>query len=145
MNWMLALIPVMFTYSGWNAAAYLSEELHDVKRTIGPVLFIGTMIVVGLYALLNALYPLRHSAGENEQRDQCWGRGGAGVVRDGGNFMTPALIVALLGSISAMTIAGPRVSILPWLAMAPSFRLWAASARGSGRRYWQLHCKRCGV
>jgi len=28
-NWLLALIPVMFTYSGWNAAAYMAEEIRD--------------------------------------------------------------------------------------------------------------------
>ena len=27
--WLLALIPVMFTYSGWNAAGYIAEEIRD--------------------------------------------------------------------------------------------------------------------
>src|SRR5271165_1584850 len=31
MNWLLALIPIMFTYSGWNAAAYISEEMYDTR------------------------------------------------------------------------------------------------------------------
>ncbi len=29
--WLLALIPVMFAYSGWNAAAYVAEEIHDSR------------------------------------------------------------------------------------------------------------------
>ena len=32
-GWLLALIPVLFTYSGWNAAAYVAEEIRDPGRT----------------------------------------------------------------------------------------------------------------
>ncbi len=129
MNWMLALIPIMFTYSGWNAAAYVSEELHDVKRTIGPVLFIGTMIVVGLYALLNTLYvyaipPQRMSSAINVGDVAAQALFGVGS-----NFVTPALIVALAGSISAMTIAGPRV----YFAMARDRAFIPAFGRTSKR------------
>ncbi len=28
-GWVLALVPVMFSYSGWNAAAYVAEEVRD--------------------------------------------------------------------------------------------------------------------
>src|SRR5208337_3602790 len=56
MNWLLALIPVMFTYSGWNAVSYISEELFDTRKTIGPALLIGTSIIVALYLALNTLY-----------------------------------------------------------------------------------------
>ena len=28
-GWLLALVPVMFSYSGWNAAAYVAEEIRD--------------------------------------------------------------------------------------------------------------------
>jgi len=27
-SWLLALVPVMFTYSGWNAASYVAEEIR---------------------------------------------------------------------------------------------------------------------
>jgi APA family basic amino acid/polyamine antiporter len=30
-NWLLALVPVMFTYSGWNAASYMAEEIRDPR------------------------------------------------------------------------------------------------------------------
>src|SRR5262245_14696202 len=33
-GWLLALIPVMFTYSGWNAAAYLAEEVRNPGRNV---------------------------------------------------------------------------------------------------------------
>src|SRR6187399_2766235 len=28
-GWLLALVPVMFSYSGWNAAAYVAEEIRE--------------------------------------------------------------------------------------------------------------------
>jgi APA family basic amino acid/polyamine antiporter len=31
---LLALVPVMFTYSGWNAAAYVAEEVHHLSRNV---------------------------------------------------------------------------------------------------------------
>src|SRR4029450_10513478 len=41
-SWLLALIPVMFTYSGWNAAAYVAEEIRDPGRNVPRALAIGT-------------------------------------------------------------------------------------------------------
>ena len=55
-NWLLALIPVMFTYSGWNAAAYVAEEVRDPGRNVPRALALGTGAVIAIYLLLNALY-----------------------------------------------------------------------------------------
>ena len=43
--WLLALIPVMFTYSGWNAAAYVAEEIRDPGRNVPLALGLGTVAV----------------------------------------------------------------------------------------------------
>ena len=32
--WLFALIPVMFTYAGWNAASYVAEEIRDPGRNV---------------------------------------------------------------------------------------------------------------
>ncbi len=40
-NWLLALVPVMFTYSGWNAAAYMAEEIRDPGRNVPRALADG--------------------------------------------------------------------------------------------------------
>jgi APA family basic amino acid/polyamine antiporter len=55
-SWLLALIPVMFTYSGWNAAAYMAEEIRDPGRNVPLSLTIGTVAVIAIYLLLNVLY-----------------------------------------------------------------------------------------
>src|SRR5205807_6664872 len=52
----LALVPVMFSYSGWNAAAYVAEEVRDPGRNVPLALALGTVTVVVIYIALNALY-----------------------------------------------------------------------------------------
>src|SRR5690606_4790089 len=55
-TWLFALIPVMFTYSGWNAASYVAEEIRDPGRNVPKALAIGTLAVIVIYVLLNLLY-----------------------------------------------------------------------------------------
>src|SRR5262249_53572751 len=54
--WLLALVPVMFTYSGWNAAAYVAEEIRDPGRNVPRAFALGTLAVAVIYLLLNLLY-----------------------------------------------------------------------------------------
>ena len=123
-SWLLAFIPIMFSYSGWNAASYMTEEMHDTRRTIGRALLIGTSIAVALYVVLNALYLYAVPPLEMQNALNVGDVAAHALFGVGGNFVTPAIIVALLGIISAMTIAGPRV----YFAMSrdgafiPSFR-----------------------
>ncbi|MGB8887639.1 MAG: amino acid permease [Candidatus Korobacteraceae bacterium] len=109
MNCLLALIPIMFTYSGWNAASYISEEMYDTRRTIGPALLIGTSVIVVLYAVLNTLYLYAIPAAAMQNAVNVGDVAAHALFGVGSNFITPVLIIALLGAISAMTIAGPRV------------------------------------
>ena len=110
-SWLLALIPVMFTYSGWNAAAYVAEEIRDPGRNVPRALALGTAAVVVIYLLMNALYlyviPARELAAVN--------RSVLDIIADrllgssAGNIMGVVSIISLAASISAMTLAGPRV------------------------------------
>jgi APA family basic amino acid/polyamine antiporter len=110
-TWLFALIPVMFTYSGWNAASYVAEEIRDPGRNVPKALAIGTLSVVVIYFLLNLLYLYVLPVGELAKV-----RGSVlDVIADkllgaaAGNLMGLVSIVSLLASISAMTFAGPRV------------------------------------
>jgi APA family basic amino acid/polyamine antiporter len=105
-----SLIFVMFCYSGWNASAYLAGEFENPQRDLPVSLLGGTAIVVLLYLGLNAMYfygaPVSELAGKVE----------VGLVSarhlfgDVGVTLTVALLlVSLLASASAMTMAGPRV------------------------------------
>ena len=43
-----AFIAILFCYSGWNAAAYVTEEVHGGARAVRVALMTGTAIVTGL-------------------------------------------------------------------------------------------------
>ena len=110
-SWLLAMVPVMFAYTGWNAASYVAEEIRDPTRNVPLALAVGTSAVIAIYVFLNVLYlyvlPIDQLAAV---------RGSVlDVVADkllgarAGDIMGVVSLVSLAASISAMTIAGPRV------------------------------------
>lgn len=51
-----ALIPILFTYGGWQSANIISEEMVDSRRTLPKALMAGTAIVIAVYLLANVVY-----------------------------------------------------------------------------------------
>lgn len=126
-SWLLALIPVMFTYAGWNAASYIAEEIREPGRNVPRALALGTAAVVAIYLLVNVLYLYVLPANELAAV-----RGSVlDVVAErllgtaAGNVMGIVGIVSLLASVSAMTFAGPRV----YFAMARDGLFFRAAER----------------
>ena len=82
----LSLIYVSYAYSGWNAAAYVVDEVQRPQRTVPRALIHGTLAVTGLYLLLNLTF-LRTIGSETwltvpsrsgpSRRPTSWGRGRA--------------------------------------------------------------------
>jgi basic amino acid/polyamine antiporter, APA family len=109
---MLALIPIMFSYSGWNAAAYVAEEVRNPGRNVPLALGLGTVVVIIIYLALNALYlyamPVSELASLGDVRliDRSAERLFGFVA---GDIIAVFTIVSLAASISAMVLAGPRV------------------------------------
>ena len=124
--WVLALIPVMFSYSGWNAAAYLAEEIRDPGRNVPLALGLGTVAVVVIYLLLNVLYvyalPVAELATTESVVDEVAGRLFGSMVA---GPVAAASVVMIAASISAMVMAGPRV----YYAMARDGQFPAMAAR----------------
>jgi len=110
-TWLFALIPVMFTYSGWNAAGYVAEEIRDPGRNVPKALAIGTLAVIAIYFFLNLLYlyvlPVGQLAAVKGSVLDVIAEKLLGTAA--GNIMGVVSIISLLASISAMTFAGPRV------------------------------------
>ena len=125
-SWLLALLPVMFAYSGWNAAAYLAEEIRDPGRNVPLALGLGTVVVVATYVLLNLLYvyamPVVELAtvGGNVADAAAERLFGAAVAAP----IAAASVVMIAASISAMVFAGPRI----YFAMAQDGRFFSAAA-----------------
>ena len=107
----IALLFVLYAYSGWNAATYLAGEVKNPRRTVGLSLVIGTLAVTLFYVVLNAVFLT--AAPENELR----GVLNVGSVAAthligpvGGRIMSGIIALGLLASISALIWAGPRVT-----------------------------------
>jgi basic amino acid/polyamine antiporter, APA family len=132
--WLLALVPVMFSYSGWNAAAYVAEEVRNPTRNVPLALAIGTLAVIVLYVALNALYMFAMPIGElsgvsfgrlmDTVADRLFGFAT-------GNLLAVFTIISLAASISAMVLAGPRV----YFAMARD----GIFVRAAGRVHPRFH------
>ncbi len=108
--WWIALIQVSFAYNGWNAAAYLAGEVRDPRRTL-PWALIGRTVTVGLlYLGLNLLF-LYAVPAEAWTPTIAIGKLAAERLFGAKGAMAISAIITLtiLGSVSAMTAAGPRV------------------------------------
>lgn len=51
-----ALVPVLFSYGGWQQTNAVAEELVDPERTLPKALVFGVVIVVATYMLVNLAY-----------------------------------------------------------------------------------------
>ncbi len=144
----VSLVYVMFAYSGWNAAAYVAGEIKDPGRNVPRALLIGTAIVMVLYVCLNLVFFYAAPASELASADLSLGSlalqvaegntavSGGPVGEVGGyvamllfgsgfgTLITALIAFALISSVSAMVMAGPRV----YMAMAEDgmfFRVFA--------------------
>ncbi len=52
----LAMILVLYTFGGWNDAAYVAAEVRDRRRNLPRALILGTTAVTVAYLLLNAAF-----------------------------------------------------------------------------------------
>jgi APA family basic amino acid/polyamine antiporter len=107
----VALVFVVYAYTGWNAAAYIAGNLENAKTSLPNALLFGTLTVIVAYLALNGLFllttPMAELAGQNDI-------GNVVAVRlfgtEIGKVFSALFSVALLSTLSAMTIAGSRVS-----------------------------------
>jgi amino acid transporter len=52
----LVFVLVMFSYAGWNEAAYIAAEIHDQRRNVPRALILGTGAVMVIYVAVNLAY-----------------------------------------------------------------------------------------
>jgi APA family basic amino acid/polyamine antiporter len=106
----LALQAVIYTYDGWTAVIYFSEEVKNPGRNIPRSMLGGVISVIVLYLLLNVAFlrvvPLGTIAGEKLA---------AGVVARhlfgpyGDTILRSLTLVALLSALNSNILMAPRV------------------------------------
>ena len=124
----VSLIYVNYAYTGWNAATYVTSELDNPQRNLPVVLFVGTSLVMLLYLLLNFTFLSAAPTSILEGKIE------VGVIvadhalgENAGRAMGAMLALLLISTVSAMTMAGPRVLQV----IGEDFNLFAALARNN--------------
>ncbi len=104
------LVWISLSFSGFNAAVYVTGEVAEAKKNVPRALLIGTLLVTFFYLALNYIF-LFGPAPELVKGKLAI----AGIASQaiGGNTLAMLVRVivsiALLSSVSSMVIAGPRV------------------------------------
>jgi len=108
----VALVFVMYSYSGWNAAAYITGEIKKPEKNVPRSLLAGTGLVIVIYVLLNAIFlattPIQDLKGQIEVALIA---GKHIFGNDGGRVAGAVICLGLVSAISSMTWVGPRVTM----------------------------------
>src|SRR6184192_986103 len=108
----VALVYVMYSYSGWNASSYIIGEVKKPEKNVPRSLLAGTLIVIVAYVLLNAVFLA------TTPREEMRGQLDVGLIAgkrifgtNGGRVAGAVICLGLVSAISSMTWIGPRVSM----------------------------------
>ncbi len=101
---------VIYTYDGWSAVIYFSEEVRDKARNIPRALFAGVFSIIAIYVGVNLalLYvlPVTAIAGKNlalaAAADAVFGRLGDPIVR-------ALMVISMISGINAYHLMATRV------------------------------------
>ena len=120
----ISLQAVIYTYDGWSAVIYFSEEVKDHGRNIPRAMLSGVITIAVIYLLINvafmAVVSLPTIAGSNFA---------AGVVVErmfgaaGQTILRALVVLILLSAVSANVLMAPRVIY----AMAQDGLFWRAA------------------
>lgn len=105
-----ALVPVLFSYGGWQQTNFVAEEMVDAERNLPRALVIGVLIVAAVYLLVNVTY-LRtlgigglaaSTAPAADAMAVRYGEGGRRLIAAG-------IAISTAGFLHLVTLATPRV------------------------------------
>ncbi len=122
----VSLFYIYVSYSGWNAATYVAEELKQPARTLPLSLAYGTALVAALFVGLNVLFiyavPLESMKGVVAvgalAAQHLFGPAVAGIF-------SAAMALSLLATVNAEVTIGPRV----YYAMAKNGAFFSVAAK----------------
>src|SRR5216110_2543003 len=108
----VALVYVLYSYSGWNASSYIIGEVKKPEKNVPRSLLAGTLIVIVAYVLLNAIFLA------TTPQDEMRGQLEVGLIAgkhifgtNGGRVAGAVICLGLISAISSMTWIGPRVTM----------------------------------
>jgi APA family basic amino acid/polyamine antiporter len=107
----VGLIYVSFSYSGWNAAAYVAGEVREPKRNLPLALMLGTGAVTVLYLGLNFVFIGAADVPELVAAEERVGAVAAISLfgESAGRLLSAVIAIGLVSTVGALVMTGPRV------------------------------------
>ncbi|MEZ4926009.1 MAG: amino acid permease [Saprospiraceae bacterium] len=110
-----ALLAAFWAYEGWNTVGFLGGEIQEPRKNLPRALFLGMLLIIGVYALVNFTYlyvlPIDQMIGVHAAQNEI---GAVAVVRHfAGNFgaiiISVIILITTLGCTNATILMPPRV------------------------------------
>jgi basic amino acid/polyamine antiporter, APA family len=113
-HWLLtlgaALIPILFTYGGWQQTNFIAEEIVAPERTLPRALVFGVLIVVTVYLLANVAYlRVLGLAGLAASTAPAADTMRALLGPSGGTFIAAGIAISTFGFLDLVILVTPRV------------------------------------
>ena len=117
----VSLIYVSYAYTGWNSAAYITDEIEDPDKNLPKALIPATVLVMVVYILLQIVF-LRHASVDQLANNvEVATISFSNVFGESGSFWISIFIgLQLIATISGYLWVGSRISY----AMAKENPLW---------------------
>jgi len=105
-----AMVPIAFTYGGWQTATFVAGEMRNAQRDLSRGLLLGVAAVVGLYlavnlACLRVLGPTGLDATMTPASDVMR----IALGERGAQWIAVGIAISTLGFLSQSMLTGPRV------------------------------------
>jgi APA family basic amino acid/polyamine antiporter len=117
----VSMVYVAFAYTGWNAAAYVVDEMEDPAKNLPRALIGSTLFVCIVYVLFQLVLLKNATATQLQGKEEVTFIAFDNLLgATGGKWVSIFIAVQLVATISSYLWVGPRVT---W-AMARENRLW---------------------
>ena len=108
---LFAMMPVMFSYGGWQNGTYVAGEMKRPQRDLPMAVIGGTLVVIVCYVLVNFAYLRILSPGAIAgSRGFAALAAEAALGRAGGVVVAAGIVVSTFGICAAILLTNPRVA-----------------------------------
>jgi basic amino acid/polyamine antiporter, APA family len=113
-QWLLAvsaaLVPVLFSYGGWQQTNFVAEELRNPERDLPRALVLGVLIVVAAYLSVNLAYlRVLGVAGLAASRAPAADTVGAVLGAPGRAIISAGIVISTFGFLNLVIMVTPRL------------------------------------
>ena len=121
---------MLYAYGGWNDAVFVAADVREPKRNMPRALALGTLLIAGLYILVNAAFVSSLGfAGIRGSRTPAADVLGLWLGNRGVTGMSLMVMVSALGAVSGLILAGCRLHA----SVGADYRIFAWLGRWNAR------------